>query len=655
MSTEPDPAGTWYRNLPAKTREWLRPYRRGIIILSLHLLLFFAARVALWLIYRDDFRSLGMGELAEAFLRGTWFDASVIFRVIGLPLFLLLLPFRWAGNRIWQGIWIWICFAAWMLFAILIVADLAYYGFVHRHLGLELSYLTWVEIRTLLTESRPEMAVLFFAVMGGCGFLWRKLLKNDPGTPSRKWIHFAICLLILAGMGTVARGGLFLRKSLHVIDAYSGVSLPSGRLTVSGPFSIISTYGTIFKRDLYIGHTDFFPWEDALSRTKRGLFRETEVEVDSEYPLLRREPVEAGERPNIVILLLENWDAHYVDANRKIEGLPPLGATPNFDALSREGVFFSRFHATGQRSLAGLFSVNSGHATLPGMPYLGAGLEELNMPYLPLLAREEGYNTIFLQGTGRYFQRLQSAASRVGFETVLSGEEIPADLDSRPRGESTAWDHELLEEAHKRFSRTEEPFLGMVFTSSTHDPFNFPVKPPPRFSVETMEGKYLNSLHYADEAIGEFFLRARKEEYYSRTIFVLISDHASGLHFQEENPVTLFQIPCLILGPGIPPRVEDQIGSQADLLPTLVSLANWNTPHAAIGKSLLQKGERGAICVWGRSVIRVEDSKTFFWQGTRDAGKKVSRKEESIQTRLLALLQVVYHLYRGNRISPRAK
>ena len=86
-----------------KLRSWLDAYRRPLIILAAHLVLFTLARLVLWLRYADDFASLRAGGVAAAFLRGLRFDLSVICPLLALPLLLLLLPF--ARTRTRWGSW----------------------------------------------------------------------------------------------------------------------------------------------------------------------------------------------------------------------------------------------------------------------------------------------------------------------------------------------------------------------------------------------------------------------------------------------------------------------------------------------------------------------------------------------------------------------
>ncbi len=639
-------------------------YRRPATILGANLLLFTLARLVLYLVNRQDFHALSGLELVESFWRGIWFDACLIARIVGVPMLLLALPFAWAQNRWWQGVWGWLCLAPFILFIAIFAVDIVYLRYVHRHIGLELSYVSWEEAKSYATEGHAWAGLAFLVLGSGMLLAWWRVVMRFPSVaPARKKPHLGILLALIAVTAVVFRGGIFLRKSLHVGDAFDGVSLASGMLTVSGPFSSLIVLSSIMKRDRFIENVDFYPWEQALEEVRVLATAPGEVPVDPEYPLLRRRPSRgAGRTPNMVVLMLEGWDAENFDCIRAVRGEPPLGLTPRFDALAREGVLLTRCYSSGERSLEGLYALTTGHPTLPGLPYLGAGLELTAMPYIGHLAQDEGYATYFLQATGRHFQRVHSAASLVGFQVVKDGEDMPIETDVRPEGEGIAWDHELCHEAHRiltEAARGEQPFLAYVFTAATHEPFNWPSDEYRKIEPRTEKDRYLNSLYYADDAVGWFMQAARDAGWYEDTIFLLVADHGSGQAFRADDPANKFHIPCLILAPGLEPRIEDRVTSQLDVVPTILDLLDWDVAHAGLGRSVLQTEgweHHGALCNYSPILIRVEDEGMVLHnlqdrlEGSR--AFKEGADLDGIERRLLSTLQVGYRLVFENRFCP---
>lgn len=97
-------------------------WRRVLAIVAIFLGVFLLARGLLLTLYPDHFNELAALEIFRAFARGVVFDLSIILVFIGVPLLLMLLPWRWAGKRWWQGVWGWYCYAVLCLFLLVIGA-----------------------------------------------------------------------------------------------------------------------------------------------------------------------------------------------------------------------------------------------------------------------------------------------------------------------------------------------------------------------------------------------------------------------------------------------------------------------------------------------------------------------------------------------------
>ena len=67
--------------------------------------------------------------------------------------------------------------------------------------------------------------------------------------------------------------------------------------------------------------------------------------------------------------------------------------------------------------------------------------------------------------------------------------------------------------------------MTVALTTSNHEPFQLPEKfyeAHPDLERESVEVGAI----FADQAIGEFFDKAKKEPYYQDTIFVFVADHS---------------------------------------------------------------------------------------------------------------------------------
>lgn len=623
----------------------LRPYARFLRIVAAHFLLFTLARLALYLLHHKDFASLPASLVLLAFLRGLRFDASIICTFLVVPAGLLLIPLKWAQSKWWQGIWGWTCFATFLAFLFALTADIIYFGYVHRHVGPEMTQIedSADEVGKLVTGHYAWAVLAFVAGCVGLGFAWRRLLRCAPVEPTRR-IERAIVLAAVVTLMGVGTQGTFTGKRIKVINAFKGMPPAGAYLTLNGPFAMLHS----FDDDLRSLRVDYRPWPEAVRETQAMLFHPDETAVDPEYPFLRKRAGRAGPKPNVVLVMFESWDAWYLDSIRREYGLDPLGLTPNFDDAARRGVLFPRFYANGQKSMDGMSSLVAGFPSFPRIPYLGRGMEQNALSYYGTLARKEGYDTWFLQTEKRDAFRADMIAEVAGFSHFLGAQDIPGTPHKALKG--AVWDHEMYAEALRRLGSAKEPFAAFLYTGSTHAPFAWPDPKWERYTGGSHDHRFRNSLAYADWAFGRFLEGARAAGWYDRTIFILTADHIAGGGGWDDNyPPSMHHVPCLILAPGLEPRVDRGIGSQLDVIPTIVDLAGWGTPYGGLGRSLLDPAPRGAVCIQGDLVLRIEDG-GWVLHNFRDRAAGQGADLDGIERRLLSFVQVAITALRQNRV-----
>lgn len=561
-------------------------YGRVALITAACLLPFSIARLALYLIYRQDFASLGITDILSAFVVGLRFDLSVLITGIFLPLLLMLLPFRWSHHVYWQRLWGWMIYLVLLLLVFMLAADTIYFGVVHRHVGSEINAMS-ADIAPMiaLAFGQYSLILLLFALSAAFGaVLWRRLVHPVPAVPKYKWPRLIGIVVVLLLFVVIGRGG-WSGKPISVGEAFFSNSVAQGYLALNGAFAI--THALNEKTPVL---REFMPQPEAVSITQHMLAGSSKPFKDPEYPLYRQlnSGTHIQKKPNVVVLMLESWGALHVDAVRRQMGLPPLGVTPNFDELAQHGRLYTNFYANGQRSIQGAEAILAGLPTLPGMPFLGEGLEQDRQSFLGELALSQGYQTIMLQSSDRGSFRFDSIAARTGFSTYKGAEDMP-ELHDHPKPPATwgTWDHNTFQEANKLFAAAHKPFLSFIFTSTTHVPWIIPDARWRKYDSGSDRDRFLNSLFYADWALGQFIASAKKAGYYDNTIFVLTADHANEFVEHPEHTPNLYHVPLLVVGPGIKPGIDERVGSHFDITPTIADLAGWSVGYAGLGRSLL--------------------------------------------------------------------
>jgi len=271
-------------------------------------------------------------------------------------------------------------------------------------------------------------------------------------------------------------------------------------------------------------------------------------------------------KPNIVILLLESYSADLIES---LGGEP--GISPNFHELEKDGLLFTHFYASGNRSQQAIGSLYGG---LPGLPITTITDHPEKYAALPSFIKDikkDGYYTSFWFGGQLNYGNILSFLMYNEFDAITEGKDLPDDF---VRGKMGVHDEYLLKYVATELNKQPQPFFTTVFTLSSHSPYDQPMED--EILWPKTEKPFVNSGHYTDKAIGEFFKLARLQPWYQNTLFLLVADHSHRSY--REHPLGSFEhhkIPLLITGPVLKPeyrgQVYDKIAGNTDIPATLLS------------------------------------------------------------------------------------
>ncbi len=273
-------------------------------------------------------------------------------------------------------------------------------------------------------------------------------------------------------------------------------------------------------------------------------------------------------RPNVCIFLLESFMAR---------AMTSIGEWPNIetnmDSLGREGVLFTHHYANSFRTDRGMVAVFSGFPAQPTMSVMKYPRKTQQLPSLPKALHQAGYALQYCYGGDADFTNMRSYLTAMGFEDII--EDIDFPLSSR----LSKWgvhDEVLLDSVARQITqeKEQEPFLKIIQTSSSHEPFDVPFHRPGLT-------KEMNAMAYADSCVGDFINKMRHTKYWDNTLFVLVADHT--LHYPDtiDNLSDLrYHIPLIFCGGAIKEhQVIDTYGSQNDIAATI--LAQLEMDHSA--------------------------------------------------------------------------
>lgn len=336
-----------------------------------------------------------------------------------------------------------------------------------------------------------------------------------------------------------------------------------------------------------------------------------EAFTSDELPTLHRQQSALPKKKNLVILLHESLGAGFVGA---LDGLP---LTPNLDALSEQGIWFTNFYATGTRSIRGIEAVTTGFLPTTTESVVKLGGAQRGFFTIAQLLQREGYDTSFIYGGSAQFDNMRRFFLGNGFSKVIDEQDYAEPVFAGSWGVS---DEDLVNKADEYFDQLpdDQPFFSLVFTTSNHVPFEYPAGriTPYNEPAYTRE----NAIKYADYATGEFIKAARNSKYWDNTIFLIVADHDSRVKGAELVPIRHFHIPALILGKDIAPATVDRLASQVDLIPTLIPLLGLDVVHPATGVDLLDAKldvPPHAVMQYGDNIAYRENDDVLVFQPQR--------------------------------------
>lgn len=562
-------------------RQWLGPVWPIAVFSLIALISLTVSRLGLglWQLERVD----AVSGWQEMLLQGIRVDVATLCWVWGVPAVLTqLLAGPHAPGRLWmQLIRIWLTLGLWLMLFLEIStpAFVTEYGVRPNRLYVE--YLIYPkEVLSMLWAGRKGellLAVIFSgAVLGGGWWLSGRLVR-DLSFPRWYW-RPAFALLILAVGFLGARSSLGHRALNPAMVAFADDPLVNA-LTVNSAYSLffaIKQMGAEEDASQFYGKmADHQVLDIVRQESGRPLGDFTSADLPSQT---FNTASYQGKPKNLVILLQESLGAQFVGS---LGGLP---LTPNIDALSKEGWAFEQLYATGTRSVRGIEAVLTGFTPTPAQAVVKLGKSQTNFFTIADLLKQRGYDTSFIYGGESHFDNMRSFFLGNGFTTIVEQKDFKNPVFEGSWGAS---DEDLMTKANETFAalhKEGKPFFSLVFSSSNHDPFEFPDN---RIALyEQPKQTRNNAAKYADYAVGEFFKKARASDYWKDTLFLVIADHDSRVGGASLVPIPRFHIPGVILGDGIAPRKDPRIVSQIDMAPTLLSLMGISADYPMLGKDL---------------------------------------------------------------------
>lgn len=301
--------------------------------------------------------------------------------------------------------------------------------------------------------------------------------------------------------------------------------------------------------------------------------------------------------PNVVLVICESFSMYKSSMSGN-----PLNATPFFNQLCHNGIFFNRCFTPTFGTARGVF------ATITGIPDVQLGKfstrNEAAVNQRTIINEFDGYNKFYFIGGRSQFNNFSGLVRNIkGVQIFEEG--------SFKSPKINVWgisDKNLFLEANDVLAKQNKPFFAIIQTADNHRPYNIPDEDTADFKAPQVPAdsllkygfesqKEFTAFHYMDYCFRKFMETASKQPYYNNTIFVFVGDHGvdgNALHIYPpawtEQRLSDEHVPLLFYAPGfLPTEWHNETVSQIDVLPTIAGMMQEPYLNTTLGRDLLNE------------------------------------------------------------------
>jgi lipoteichoic acid synthase len=313
-----------------------------------------------------------------------------------------------------------------------------------------------------------------------------------------------------------------------------------------------------------------------------------------------------GEGKNLIVIQLEAFQDFVIGMEYNGQEI-----TPNLNRLiSKDTVYFDHYFSNigkGNTVDAEFSSMNSLYPTIEGESY--RLYQDNTFNGMPWLMRDKGYYSFAIHGYEGSFWNRENAYPSQGFQDFISMEDLNQD-EMIGMGIS---DKSMFKQLVPKLEEQQGPFFTFAITLTNHHPFVLEEQYRTLNLLEedqgTKFGDYLETIHYTDEAIGQFIEDMKAAGLYDNTVFAFYGDH-HGLNCGMDDVKyrvgesigriydydEMLNIPFIIHVPGS--GVKETIGTtggQIDFMPTIANVMGLTLDKAFILGQDLANAENGFV------------------------------------------------------------
>ncbi|MFM6953757.1 MAG: LTA synthase family protein, partial [Sphingobacteriaceae bacterium] len=457
--------------------------------LSLVLALYSLCRILFYLLNKDLFGSIALGNLGTILFGGLRFDISALLYLNSLYIVLFMLPIPYLYRKVWDTGCKWWFIVTNGLALLSNFADVVYYRFTLKRttasvfgqfaheqnkgkLAVDFLLDYWYLVLIFVASIWLLIKLYQFLEVKKRHFTWLGLVKDS------------ISLVLVLGLSIIGMRGGWRHSTRPIAMSNAGdyISKPEeSSIVLNTPFCIIKT---LLVKPLPEVH--YFNQQE-LERIYNPIHQ-----PESKLPF---------KKLNVVVIIVESLGKEHIGSlNKDLANGTYKGYTPFIDSLVGQSLNFRYSFANGRKSIDGLPSIL---ASIPSInePYVLTTYGNNATQSLPALLKKEGYQTSFFHGAANGSMGFSAFTKQAGIDSYFGKTEYNNDVDFD--GMWGIWDEPFLQYMANSLNTFKEPFFSSVFTTSSHHPFKVPQQYVGKFKKGPLPVQ--ECIGYTDMALRKFF------------------------------------------------------------------------------------------------------------------------------------------------------
>lgn len=291
--------------------------------------------------------------------------------------------------------------------------------------------------------------------------------------------------------------------------------------------------------------------------------------------------VPAAELPNVVLVLLES-------VSYSVTSLadPALNTTPFLAQLAAEGVEFQTTRVPVSHTTKSFWAALTATTPVIEANYIEAIPTQPGYEGLPSILGRAGCRSGFFQMSKGTFECGPGLFSNLGFDWAWFRENLedPAAAIGLLAGD----DCRMIEPALKWAGQEKEkPFLLVMITSVSHDPYDVPEWFEKEEKKEDPYDKYLQTIRFNDYFLRTLCQSLKERGLDTNTLLCVLGDHGTSFREKVDNGrwipyEEVIRVPWVIRWPGHigAGQAIDWPCSQMDVTPTILQLLGFDISQA---------------------------------------------------------------------------